>query len=106
MVSPITLYLKEEPNSQTLNLLSRLNLETSHLAIVAAFPWRPNERRMEEYANAVHILPACELDPVMVAVASLAGTKSGSQCVRLTMGENRTCLKLFELPTPASSLKC
>lgn len=59
-VSTITLYLKDEPNSQMLNFLLCLNLETSHLAIAAQLLWRPNERYIGEYTDEVHILPACE----------------------------------------------
>lgn len=54
---------------------------------------------------AVHILPAYELNPIMVAASSLSGMKSGSQCMSLTVGENRTCVRLFVGPTPASDLK-
>lgn len=54
------------------------------MAVAAEFPWRSNERHMEEYTNAAHILPACESNPVVVAVSSLAGMKSGSPCARLT----------------------
>lgn len=54
----------------------------------------------------VHILPAYKLNPVMVAASSLSGMKSGSQCMRLIVGENRTCLRLFVGPTPTSGLRC
>lgn len=45
-MSAITLYLKDEPNSQTLNFLSCLNLEAGHLATAADLPWKPNARHM------------------------------------------------------------
>lgn len=80
-VSTNTRYLKNEPNSQTLNFLLCLNLETSHLAKAAQLLWRPNERYIGEYTDEVHIVPACELNPVMVAVSSPSGMRSGSQCV-------------------------
>lgn len=70
-MSTITLYLKDEPNSQTLNFLSCLNLEASHLATAAELHWKPHARHMEEYSDAVHIFPTCELNPVMVAVSSV-----------------------------------
>lgn len=83
------------------------------MAVAAEFLWRPNERHMEEDTDAVHILPTYELNPVMVAVSSLSGMKSGSQCMRLAVGENRTCFKLFVGltaasvgPTPASGPRC
>lgn len=101
-MSTITLYLKHEPNSQTLNFLSCLNLEASHLATAAELHWKSNARHMEEYSDAVHIFPTCELNPVMVAVSSMWGLKSGSRRVWLTMGENRRCLREFEGPTLAS----
>lgn len=105
-VSTITLCLKDEPNSQTPNFLSCLNLETSHLAIAAKLLWRPNERHMEECTDAVHILPACELKPAVAAVSRRPGRKSGSLCAWLAVGENHTCLTEFEGPTPAPSLRC
>lgn len=76
------------------------------MAVAAEFLWRPNERHMEEDTDTVHILPAYELNPVMVAVSSLSGMKSGSQCMGLMVGENPTCLRLSVGPTPASGLRC
>lgn len=68
------------------------------MAVAAEFLWRPNERHMEEDTDAVHILPAYELNPVMVAVSSLSGMKSGSQCMGLAVGENRTYHRLLWAP--------
>lgn len=39
----MTLYLKDDPNSQTVNFMWCLNLERSHLASVSTVPWKANE---------------------------------------------------------------
>lgn len=67
------------------------NLERSHLATAAELHWGANERHMDEHAGAVHVLPACELNTVLVAVSGLSGAQGWF--VWLTMDEHWTCLK-------------
>lgn len=55
-VSTITLYLKDEPNSQTLNFMWCLDLERSHLAPAAEPHWKESQRHMEEHMFAVFFL--------------------------------------------------
>lgn len=70
-MSTITLYLKEEPDSQTLNFPWCLNLELSHLATAAELHRKPNASHMEKYSDEVHIFPTYKFSPVMAAVSSL-----------------------------------
>lgn len=56
-VSPMTLYLKDDPNSQTVNLMWCLNLERSHLASVA---WKANE--MQSRTSLLFTLPCLSVN--------------------------------------------
>lgn len=53
-----------------------INLERSHLATAAEPHWKANKRHMEKHIVAVHLLSACELKPVMVAVSCLSGAEA------------------------------
>lgn len=75
-ISTITLYLKNEPSSQTLNFMLCINLERSHLATAAEPHWKADERHMEKQIVAVHLLFACELNPVLVAISCLSGAEA------------------------------
>lgn len=72
------------------------------MATAAEPHWKANERHMEKHIVAVHLLSACELNPVMVAISCLSGAEASSQSVWLMVKKHDSCLKEFEGPTSAS----
>lgn len=46
------------------------------MATAAKSHWKANEMHMEKHIVAVHLLSACELNPVMVAISCLSGAEA------------------------------